>query len=91
MKKQSGFAVLELLLIVVVLGAIGFTAVTYYSHRQQAVTDTTGSVAATVTVPSAPQISTTADLTTAESTLDQLNVDASSTDSSQLDAELTNF
>jgi len=90
MKKQSGFAVLEVLLLVVVVAILGYTAVTYIG-RQQASTDTTGSTAATATVPAAPQVSSTADLTTAENVVDQMDVDANSTDSSQLDSELANF
>ncbi len=90
MKKQSGFAVLEILLLVVVVAILGYTAVTFIGH-QQAATDTTGSTAATVTVPAAPQINSTADLTAAESAVDQVNVDAGTADSSQLDSELANF
>ncbi|GEM_PF-2696148 len=86
MKKQSGFAVLEVLILVVVVAILGFTAVTYMGH-QQAATDTS----ATASVVSAPQISSTADLTTAENVVDQMDVDANTTDNSQLDSELANF
>ncbi len=93
MKKQSqsGFAVLELLFLLVAVGVLTFTAVNYFNHRQQATTDTTGSVAATATVPSAPQINIAADLTTAENFVDQMDIDTSSADNALLDSELSNF
>lgn len=83
MKKQSGFAALEVLLAVVVVAVLGFTAFTYF-NRQSA-----GD--ATAKVPAAPQITATADLTTAETALDQLDIDASSLDSAELDTELKAF
>lgn len=87
MKRQSGFAVLEVLLLVVVVGILGFTAVNYYNRTA----GVGAQEAATATVPAAPQVSSTVDLTTAENTVDNMDVDASSTDEAQLDSELNNF
>lgn len=85
MKKQSGFAVLEIVLVLVVVAVLGFTAFTYFNNRQA------GNEAATANVAAAPQITSTADLTTAETALDQLDIDANTLDSAQLDAELNSF
>lgn len=90
MKKQSGFAALELVLLVVVLGALAYVGVSYYNHTRP-VSDSTGSIAATASVPTAPKVNSTADLTTAENAVDAVDVDANSLDSSQLDSELANF
>ncbi len=90
MKKQSGFAALEIVLLVVVVAVIGFTVYTYMGNRRAA-TDTTTQEAATATVPAAPQVSSTTDLTVAENVVDQMDMDVSSADSAQLDSELTNF
>ena len=90
MKKQSGFATLEVVLLVVVVGVLAFTGVSYYNNTHPAA-DPSGSTIAKATVPTAPQVSTTADLTTAENAVDQMDIDASTVDSAQLDTELANF
>jgi hypothetical protein len=87
MKKQSGFAALEIILVLVVVAVLGFTAYNYLGHRQAS----NSGQAATAAVPTAPRVSSTADLTTAENTVDQMDIEASSADSAQLDSELANF
>jgi Tfp pilus assembly protein PilE len=90
MKKQSGFAVIELLLIVVALAVIGFTAVTYYNHTQMA-SNSANQPSPTASVPIAPQIHSTDNLSAADTMISQMDVNANSTDSAQLDTELSNF
>ena len=87
MKQQRGFAALEAILLVVVIAIVGFTAWTYYGNTRQSA----NVPSATADVPSAPQITTTNDLTAAEAALDQVDVDANASDSVLLDSELANF
>jgi Tfp pilus assembly protein PilV len=87
MKKQSGFAAIEIVLLLVVVAVLGFTAYSYLSRQAT----NTSPESATATVPAAPRVSSTADLTAAENTVDQMDVDASSADSAQLDSELAQF
>ncbi|HEX3081711.1 MAG TPA: hypothetical protein VHQ86_00485 [Candidatus Saccharimonadia bacterium] len=87
MKKQQGFAAFEVVLVLVIVGVIGFTAWNYWSnHSSQVATES-----ATAQVTPAPQITSTTDLTSAENDLDSVNIDASTSDSSQLDSQLNNF
>jgi uncharacterized protein (UPF0333 family) len=88
MHKQTGFAAFEFVLLAVVVAVLGFTAYNYLGHKA---VDSTGSVAVSANVPSAPQVKSTKDLDTAATTLDQVNVDENTLDSTQLDAELANF
>ena len=88
MKKQSGFAVLEVVLVAVVLLVIG---VTVYSYVSRTASDDTGSTASTATVPAAPQVKSTADLDKASAALDSVDVDDNYKDSAQLDLEMTSF
>lgn len=87
MKKQQGFAALEVLLVLVVVAVLGFTAWTYYNHHQTAIAPESP----TAQVQPSPQINSLADLTTAENVLNQIDIDANSSDSSQLDSQLSNF
>ena len=88
MKKQSGFAVLEVVLVAVVLLVVGVTVFSYVSRTSS---DDTGSTASTATVPAAPQVKSTADLDKASAALDSVNVDDNYKDSAQLDLEMTSF
>jgi guanyl-specific ribonuclease Sa len=95
MRKQAGFTFIELILVVATVVLIGFVGVTAYNAHQnatqQASTNAPGSVATTASVPAAPQISSTSDLTAAENTLDKSDIDANTSDSSQLDSQLSSF
>lgn len=82
MNKQSGFAAVEIVLVLVVVAVVGFTAFTVFTRNNEA---------AVANVPAAPQITAAADLTTAETTLDQLDIDANAVDSTELDTELNAF
>jgi len=90
---QAGFTAIELVLVVVVLGLIGFTAVKAYDAHQLAsqVQAPVVQTAPPQPVPAAPSITTTAELSTAASTLDSINVDDNGSDSAQLDADLASF
>ena len=92
-KAQAGFTAIELVLVVVVLGLIGFTAVKAYDARNVASRDQAPTVqsAKLEAVPAAPVITTDAELSTAASVLDSIDVDENSSDSSELDADLASF
>jgi uncharacterized protein (UPF0333 family) len=94
MKKQSGFATVELVILAVVLIAIA--GVGYYvvvNHNASSGQSTASFINAEssantqVSTPTAPQIKTTADLSSALSALDQTNVGANSADSTQLSTQ----
>jgi Tfp pilus assembly protein PilV len=83
--KQSGFAVLEVILVLVVVAVLGFTVYNFVSNRAEAPQATSANV------PSAPAVNKASDLTTAKKTLDQINVDEAAIDSADIDAELSAF
>ncbi|MDF2461734.1 MAG: hypothetical protein K0S68_1137 [Candidatus Saccharibacteria bacterium] len=83
--KQSGFAVFELILLVVVVGILGFTVYNFVSNRASSPT------ASNVSVPNAPQISSANDLVEAGKILESVNVDEANLDSTNLDSELSAF
>lgn len=86
--NQAGFSVVETLIVVVVLAALGFVGYKVY-QRQHDNTSTTASSqsagsATANDVASAPSINSTSDLDKAAATLDQTDPGASNSDSSQL-------
>lgn len=87
-KNQSGFAGIEIGLLVVVAVVLGFVAFRTYTSNQVASNTQTSTVGTDIT---APTISSTADLTRAETIVDQLDPGASSTEDSQLDTDLATF
>jgi Tfp pilus assembly protein PilV len=84
--SQAGFSIVETLVVVVVLVALGFVGYKVY-NRQHATTSTasqsTGSATAN-DVAAAPDVKTTSDLDKAATTLDQTDPGSSTSDSSQL-------
>jgi len=99
--SESGFSVIELLLIVVALGLIGFAG-GYVLHTNKAVDslnsktgtqDNTKTAIEPITVPLvAPLVKNTSDLNNAETSLDQNDPSTSNTnDSAELDAEVENL
>ena len=93
-KSQRGFSVFELVTICGVVLALGLLGYIVYSRQNS--NDNVGTENAqtqTVSdVPSAPAISSSADLDKASDTLDQIDLDSSNTnDTSQLDSQLAAF
>ncbi len=89
MKKQSGFASIELVLLVVIVAAIA--GVGYYVVNNRNTGQTSASFISSTSTPNTsvatlpmPQINTTSDLSNALNVLNQTNVGANSIDSSQL-------
>lgn len=101
MKKQSqsGFAVVELVVVVVILAAIA--GVGYYiwnSHKTNtpaasntSTTSSLGYQSPTTSTPTAPQVNSASDLNSAMSALNQTSVSSSNTDSSQLSTQASGF
>ena len=100
MKKQSGFAAVELVVALVLIAAIG--GVGYYvwhNHSAKAPTTATATTAAsgssytspTVTAPAAPQVTSPSDLNSAMQVLNQTSVGSSAADSSQLTTQANGF
>jgi Tfp pilus assembly protein PilV len=87
-KDQSGFSAVELLIIIVVVGLLGFAGYTAYNRMQD---DKAASQSPTATdVKSAPAINSTSDLDAASAILDETDP-SSSGDSTALEAELSAF
>lgn len=85
MRKQAGFTFLELVLVVAAVGLIGFMGVTAYNNHQAASVAT----APKSQTPTAPDVTSTADLATAQTALDTSDLDATTTDSNELSSELS--
>ena len=94
-KNQSGFSLVEVCVIVVVLvlvGFVGYTVVNRSNDKSQTTpTSQASKQSATANdVAEAPAVASTDDLNTAASTLDSMDVDSQS-DTARLDAELAAF
>ncbi len=93
-KKQSGFSAVEALIILAVIGILGFAGYTVYKkqqgHKQTNTSQPTRKEVVANDVRSAPAITTTDDLDTAQKTLDETSLDSDS-DNIQLDKELSEF
>lgn len=96
MKKQSGFAGLELIVVVVVVAAIAFVGY-YVIHGNNVANKVTPAVASSVsttppvTTPPAPKITTASDLNSALQALNGTSVSSNNTDSSQLTTQSQSF
>lgn len=95
-KNQSGFAIVELGVIVIVVAAIGLLAYYFYNHNHNVYNNDTGLNTSQKTpasnVSSAPAVSSVSDLNSAEQILDQNDPGtANNTDSSQLSSQLNGF
>ncbi len=97
-KHQSGFALIELVVILVIL--VGVIGVGYYiySHRSGAVTGQTAATSSsstpTSTAPTtfaAPQVNSPAQLSSALTALNNADISGNSTDSSQLTTQTSGF
>ena len=93
-KFQNGFSAFEFLVVILVLGLIGFAGYTVYNRSQDDKTSdsaqSTEESATASDVPSAPEVNSTDDLTAAEAALDQTNLDDSS-DTGLLDSSASAF
>lgn len=96
-QQQSGFAIVELVVVVAILAAIGVAG--WWVYQRQNTADTTASTSPTSStqspvaknVSTAPPVNSTSDLDSALSTLNQNDPGtASGSDSSQLSSQ-TNF
>lgn len=95
-QSQSGFAVIELVLIVVIVAVIA--GVGYYVWNSHKATPTTAATITAssyqsppVTTQTAPQVTSPSDLNSAMRTLNQTSVSSSNTDSSQLSTQANGF
>ncbi|MDQ2973768.1 MAG: hypothetical protein M3Q79_04840 [bacterium] len=86
---KSGFSIYELLIVFVVLGLVGFAAVTVMNRSDDSEGPTQSAVANDV--QSAPEVVEGEDLNEAEAILDETDPELSNSDASQLDSELNAF
>ena len=92
LSRQRGFSAVEVVIAVVVVGAIAATGYLAYGRMKTASkTPTASDQAQQATTPTAPAISSTKDLDSSSKVLDNTNLDATATDTSDLDAETANF
>lgn len=98
MKKQSGFAVVELVVVVVLVVAIaGVGYFVWHEHNKKSPVATTTTTSSTnyqspsTSVPAAPQVNKASDLNNAMQALNQTNVSAGNTDSNQLSTQTAAF
>jgi Tfp pilus assembly protein PilE len=94
MKKQSGFAGLELLVVVVIVAAIAFVGYYVwqgYSSKTTPVTSSVAAVSPSVTTLPAPKITTVSSLNTAMQVLNSTSVSSNNADSSQLTTQSQGF
>lgn len=94
--NQSGFSIVEVIVVIVALAVIGLLGYTFYNSQvgKPASSDQASSSqsASANDVKTAPEITDTAGLDQAAATLDQTDPSGGSNDdTSQLDAELANF
>lgn len=85
--RQSGFTVIEIALVVVILAVLGFVVMTAVKNSSKTASESTPQA----TVVPAPQVTSKADLTAAEKSLDTAAIDDSSNDANSLDQDLATF
>lgn len=89
--NQSGFSIVEILIVVVVLGLIGLISYNFYTKQSDTTANSTTSQSATAEdVPAAPEVTSTSDLDIASTMLDEADT-SSSSDSAELDSQLQSF
>ncbi|HVC35998.1 MAG TPA: hypothetical protein VNE40_00935 [Candidatus Dormibacteraeota bacterium] len=89
-KQQSGFAIIELFISIVVIAVI--VGIGYFVwHGHQATTNKLGYKSPAVATPTAPHINSSSDLNSALQALNQTSVSSSNTDSSQLSTQASGF
>lgn len=85
--RQAGFSFIELTLVVAFVAVLGFVVVSAVKTRENVASET----ATQATVAPAPQVTSKADLVTAEKSLDTAAIDDNSTDADSLDKDLADF
>ncbi len=89
--NQSGFSIVEILIVVVVVALIGFIGYRFYTSQADTMTGTSTSQSATADdVPEAPDVTSTSDLDKASTMIDETDT-SSSNDTAELDSELEAF
>jgi hypothetical protein len=89
--RQAGFSIVELLLVVVFVAAIAGVGYVIVKRNSDNKTNTATVKLKDTTVPSAPAVTKTSDLTKAEQTLDNTNVDAGAGDATKLDTQMNDL
>lgn len=98
--NQSGFSIVEVLIVVAVVAVLSFVGYTVYDRQQVKTTDSESNTTQQITdqsssatdVKSAPTINSTEDLDKAEAILDQTDPGGSNNvDANQLDSETSAF
>lgn len=96
--NQSGFSVVELVIVLAVVAVLGFVGYSIHNLQNNKTADTSttqtasGQPAKANDVPSAPVINSTSDLNTASTMLDQTDPGSSNnTDASQMGVQAANF
>lgn len=84
-KKQQGFAILEGLLILVIVGLVAFVGYRIYSMRNSINKQDTSTASQKTSAGQVPNINSSDDLSSAEQAVNQVNPDDSNSDLSQLD------
>jgi Flp pilus assembly protein TadG len=90
---QSGFAAMEMVILVAVVGVVGCLGFALYNGYQYKMAHSTDSAATVASeVPATPAITTADDLDGATAVMDKMDIEASNTDDlSTLDSDLANF
>ena len=89
-KHQTGFALIELLVALVLL--VGVAAVGYYVYSNRVSSGQTATTSSsTPTTFTAPQVNSTSQLSSALQTLNSAGISGNATDSSQLSTQTSGF
>jgi hypothetical protein len=89
---QSGFAAMEMVILVAVVGVVGCLGFALYNGYQYKIAHKGSDSSVASEVPTTPTITTASDLDSATAVIDKTDVEASNTDDlSTLDSDLANF
>lgn len=92
-RHQSGFSIIEVIIVVAIVALGGVLGYTYYSVQQKTASKDVSTQSAVATdVQPAPTVSGTSDLDVAATTIDQTDPETSSeSDMSEFESELADF
>jgi competence protein ComGC len=85
--RETGFSFIEVTLVVAFVAVFGFVVVTAVNNHSNVASEVTTQA----TVAPAPQVTSAADLVTAEQSLDTTAIDDNSNDANSLDQDLATF